>query len=621
MSFKSLLLVVVALPFIYSPAQAETSPWPMFRHDLRHTGRTLYTGPATPVVQWVYPADDGIASSPTLGTDGTIYVGVGGYHGSEADTSLFAITPDGNLKWRFPTNGGVFSSPAIGPDGTIYFGSADYNLYAVEDSVTYGKLKWKVGFWNKVYSSPAIGPDGTIYVGSLDFDIYALSPDGQVKWDYHTNWCIFSSPAIGPEGEIYVGSKDEKLYALEDSVTYGKLRWAHTIGGFYDGHLVDSSPAIGEDGTIYVGVDPYGAFGQNPVPVNDVFFAVNPDGTRKWTFYMDDGVESSPAIGPDGTIYVGSYDGNLYAIRDEGSAGVLQWAFPTGGAVDGSPTVDASGTIYIGSRDSTLYAINPDGSLMWNLPTGGGIESSPTIHDGILYIGTFAGDLYAIGTGGPDVGVGSVDLPERVLADSVYAPVAIVGNYRSGSESFEVTCLIDRKGQQVYGDTLLVSDLPETTSVEAVFDPWQVGPDLGVVYNVTVITSLAGDSNLYNDTLTVQVTSISPAGVFDQEEVARHLPHIDRCSPNPFRVESAIHYSIPSASVRGRGKETHVSLKIYDLSGREIRTLVNGPMTAGSHSAAWDGRDDQGRSVARGIHLCRLKVADTVDTRKILFLR
>jgi hypothetical protein len=43
-------------------------------------------------------------------------------------------------------------------------------------------------------------------------------------------------------------------------------------------------------------------------------FAINPDGTEKWTFSTGDTVRSSPAIGFDGTIYVGSYDGRLYAI-------------------------------------------------------------------------------------------------------------------------------------------------------------------------------------------------------------------------------------------------------------------------------------------------------------------
>ena len=65
-----------------------------------------------------------------------------------------------------------------------------------------------------------------------------------------------------------------------------------------------SSPAIGSDGTVYVG-----SFDNN-------LYAVNPDGTEKWN-YTTGGTVRSPAIGSDGTVYVGSFDNNLYAIGGE----------------------------------------------------------------------------------------------------------------------------------------------------------------------------------------------------------------------------------------------------------------------------------------------------------------
>jgi len=50
---------------------------------------------------------------------------------------------------------------------------------------------------------------------------------------------------------------------------------------------------------------------------DDNLYAVNPDGTEKWSFSTGDDVRSSPAIGSDGTVYVGSEDNNLYAIGEE----------------------------------------------------------------------------------------------------------------------------------------------------------------------------------------------------------------------------------------------------------------------------------------------------------------
>jgi len=80
-------------------------------------------------------------------------------------------------------------------------------------------------------------------------------------------------------------------------------------------------------------------------------------GTLKWKFETDDGVYSSPAIGSDGTIYIGSEDGNIYAINPDGSK---KWAFLTGDFVESSPAIGSDGTIYVGSGDGNVYAINGD---------------------------------------------------------------------------------------------------------------------------------------------------------------------------------------------------------------------------------------------------------------------
>ena len=510
----ALAAAIAALAF--SEVGAQQSPWPMFRHDARHTGRTNFSGPATPSLHWTFQANDAITASVSLGHNGTIYVGAGGYYGGGGDSSLYAINPDGTLKWQFKTglgntgdqSAGIFSSAAIGDDGTIYVGSLDGHMYAIEDSITYGKLRWQTnpGNW-PFYSSPVIGDSGIVYAGCLNFTLYAFNPNGDIRWYYPTGWCIFSSPAI-VDDVIYVGSKDHNLWAFQDASPYGNIVWTHSVGVFYDGHLIDCSPAIAEDGTIYFGTDPYGAAGETPVPVDTVFFAVNPDGSRKWSFVMGDGVESSPAIGPDGTIYVGSYDSCVYAIEDAGTAGLLKWKFRTGGPVDASPTVDGNGTIYIGSRDSTMYALRPDGSVKWSYLAEGGIESSVTIDgNGYLYFGSFDHRLYALGSGAPDVGPVSADMPAVVVVNSSYTPAATFRNYRAASQSFEATCIIETGGDTVYIDTLPVSVLAGGDSDHLLFAPWTVGPDSGIQYTVHILTILAEDEEAGNDTVAVTLES------------------------------------------------------------------------------------------------------------------
>ncbi|MDC0219768.1 PQQ-binding-like beta-propeller repeat protein, partial [Verrucomicrobia bacterium] len=77
-----------------------------------------------------------------------------------------------------------------------------------------------------------------------------------------------------------------------------------------------------------------------------------------WDFATGDDVHSSPTIGSDGTVYVGSFDNKLYAIN--GKSGVKLWEFVAGGPVDSSPAIGPDGTLYVGSYDNKLYAIKTD---------------------------------------------------------------------------------------------------------------------------------------------------------------------------------------------------------------------------------------------------------------------
>jgi len=81
-------------------------------------------------------------------------------------------------------------------------------------------------------------------------------------------------------------------------------------------------------------------------------------GDKLWGFHTGRGVSSSPAIGSDGTVYVGSGDKKLYAIN--GKSGVKLWEFITGNLVSSSPAIGSDGTVYVGSWNSKLYAIKTD---------------------------------------------------------------------------------------------------------------------------------------------------------------------------------------------------------------------------------------------------------------------
>ena len=124
-------------------------------------------------------------------------------------------------------------------------------------------------------------------------------------------------------------------------------------------------------------------------------YAINPNGTKKWEFETGGEIESSPAIGSDGTIYVGSWDHKFYALNPNGTK---KWEFVTGGCIESSPAIGLDGTIYVGLGNNNLYAFNPDGTKKWEFVTGSYIISSPAIgSDGTIYVGSADRKLYAIG--------------------------------------------------------------------------------------------------------------------------------------------------------------------------------------------------------------------------------
>ncbi|MEM3697728.1 MAG: PQQ-binding-like beta-propeller repeat protein [Candidatus Bathyarchaeia archaeon] len=433
--------------------------WPMFRHDKQRTGRSEFNGPHTPQVKWTFDTG-GNVFSPIIGSDGTIYVHSGGN-----SKNLYAISRDGSLKWSFHVESS-YSAPAVGPDGTIYFGSYDKKFYALNPN---GTLKWYFQTGGYIYSCPAIDSDGTIYFGSYDGYLYALNPDSTLKWAYYAGRQIDTSPAISSDGTIYVFSTGFSindpaiLYAVTSN---GTLKWTYKAPM---GVIACSCPAIGSDGTIY-----FGCF-------DGKLYALNPDGSLKWNYQAQDDIVSSPAIGPDGTIYFGSYDKRFYALNTDGS---LKWWRWTEGPIYSSAAVGADDTVYFGSSDGYIYAFNPDSTLKWSYQTGYAIGSSPAIgSDGSLFIG--AGPiLYAFGTGS-----------DFLIKAS---PTLLTIQQGSSAESTITVTSINGFSQPVQ---LSVSGAP--SGVTAILNPVQVTPPSDGSTTSILTVSVDATVNVGTYTLTV----------------------------------------------------------------------------------------------------------------------
>ncbi|WP_321421008.1 chitobiase/beta-hexosaminidase C-terminal domain-containing protein [uncultured Methanobacterium sp.] len=234
---------------------------------------TLYAIYPTQILKWSYDMGLLYGNSAVIGADGTIYI-------ADYNGILYAFKNDGTLKWTYelkyfllyvPGMGNlmvsgnvIYSTPSIGPDGTIYIGNTKGALMAVTDNGTCGVYKWS--FLNNheanepLYGSPAISANGTIYIVSSS-KLYAVDSSGNLLWSQDIGSIVgtgVTSPAIGADGTIYVGSSTG-LYALNSD---GTIKWSYSTG------TICGSPAISSNGTLYIG-------SINTGTTNGTFYAFN----------------------------------------------------------------------------------------------------------------------------------------------------------------------------------------------------------------------------------------------------------------------------------------------------------------------------------------------------------
>jgi len=261
--------------------------------------------------------------------------------------SVAAQPTPGTVLWTYDAGETVISSPALASDGAVYVGTYS-GLQAITNNGSSASARWTFGVAVGVNdtgqaSSPAVGSDGTIYFGGKDGNLYALNPGGSRKWTLQAAGAG-GSPATALDNAIYFEGFG-KLYSFTPG---GTTNWSATIadcGNF-------SSPSIGPQGSIFIG-----SWEQRTLR------AFGPDGTQKWIrdlIYSNPG--DSAAIGENGTIYISA--GPMYAFTPDGTN---LWSAGGQSQFDGPPVIGRDGTIYVAGWGShALYAVTADGSISWN---------------------------------------------------------------------------------------------------------------------------------------------------------------------------------------------------------------------------------------------------------------
>lgn len=200
----------------------------------------------------------------------------------------------------------------------------------------------------------------------------------RVVWKRTLPGGVASSPVFLASGEMVLGARDGKLYGLEPAD--GAVRWSVALRDpkAKKAAAADGGIAVAPGGLLLVGSDDGALYG---VRKGKVALRVQ----------LPDVVRATPAVGPDGTIYVGCRDDKLYALAP---AGTVKWVFPTGGDVDAVAVV--GDTVLAGSDDGTLYALDPHGKVRWSIEVGSPIRGAPAVRGKVIVFGTLGGELRAV---------------------------------------------------------------------------------------------------------------------------------------------------------------------------------------------------------------------------------
>ena len=228
-------------------------------------------------------------------------------------------------------------------------------------------------------ASPAAWPMVHNNAQNSGMSSYPGPKSSEIEWSFPISYS--TGAVVDNSGTIYVLDNPDGDYFLYAISKDGNMLWSYPFTGAWWG--LDRAPALGPDGTVYIGTYEY------TTPIGGALIAFTKDGQIKWQYRTDGGLVGSPIVDSNGIIYVGSTAGNqgergyLYAIYPNGA---LKWRTPFRWRISSTPAIGNDGTVYVAADG--IYAVKMiDGSIKWISPAGGSSESlGPSIGpDGTIY--------------------------------------------------------------------------------------------------------------------------------------------------------------------------------------------------------------------------------------------
>jgi len=507
---------------------------------------------------------------PRLNTDWYTYMQNDLHHGySESPAPI-----DDTVLWTAPVTGTdhEFPTPVV-VNGLVYYPQniGGDSLFALDAST--GSVEWVFPGTGSTDDAVTV-KDGKLYTASDS--IYCLNAlTGARIWASGAGDWTGSTPAV-VDDMVYCGLAGTPSQIVCLDAADGEVLWSTPVNAYlascmtaWEGMLlVPTYNYNPEFGSVYA----FDRFSGATVWENDDY----PAG------YWD----SSPVV-VDGVIYIGGYvqqsgiNGLVRAM--DAYSGETLWEKDIESNVTATPAYH-DGRLYLGGEDSNFVSLDAlDGSEYWMRDYR--IHGSPAVADGCVFFGEYAFN-------GSGARVMALDC---ATGDTLWTHAVSANRFQGSPSVTDGVLYIPALDGYLYA---FGTGLKYTYREEFFY------ADVGS--NELIVTSYDDGIAVSADTINFIVTQ---TGI--NLEPTRNLNL--SASPNPMQTSSSISFALDESGF--------VSVRVYDLSGRVVSTILNQHLALGVHSVQWDGCGDNGQPLSSGLYLCRIESGEVAETTGLCVLK
>lgn len=405
------------------------------------------------------------------------------------------------------------------------------------------------------------------------------------------------------------------------------------IFDYFAGGSIESNPMIADvdgNGTMEVIVCTY--------PVGAVHI-INSDGTSFPNFpaAIDSPVMSSAAIGDlnnDGNleVLVVTLTGSLNAISSNTGSNLSGWPYALGSGSTQGPTLsNLDADIYpevliaTAATPGNVHVIDNDGSLIWDLAVGAQVRTAIVTADfnnngnnDICFI-DFSGNIHLVDQAGNDLPNFPVNIGESVESTPIIVDMDANGTLDIVfGDNAGYLHSIDIAGDETY---MFPINLGSSLKVAPAIGYADDDGDIEILipnqlsYFLIDYKGSSGAVHWANFKRNPQRTgnASDPTSGIEPEVVPVFTNMLGKNYPNPFNPETNISFSVK--------EESYVSLKVYNMRGQLVKTLISKNLQEGVHFTFWNGKDNSNKTVSSGIYFYKMDSKNYSSTRKMILMK